>query len=67
MPKELIDVAEVARDFLMKSGYFLAQIEKTEFDADKKQWVLTFNVGLGAVKLKKVVVDDATGKVVSVE
>lgn len=67
MPKELIDVTEAARDFLMKSGYFLAQIEKTEFDADKKQWILTFNVGLGAAKLKKVVVDDATGKVVSID
>jgi hypothetical protein len=67
MPKELIDVTEAARDFLTKSGYFLAQIEKTEFDAGKKQWILTFNVGLSAVKLKKVVVDDATGKVVAIE
>ena len=67
MPKELIDVTEVGRDFLLKSGYFLAQLEKTEFDAEKNQWVLTFNVGLSVAKLKKVVISDSTGKVVAIE
>ncbi len=67
MPKELIDVTEAARDFLTKSGYFFAQLEKTDFDSGKKQWILTFNVGLAAAKLKKVVIDDATGKVVAIE
>jgi len=67
VPKELIDVTEAARDFLTKSGYFFFQLDKTDFDASKKQWILTFNVGLAVVKLKKVIVDDATGKVVAIE
>jgi hypothetical protein len=67
MPRELIDLAEAGRDFLTKSGYLFARLEKTDFDASKKQWVLTFDVGLSGVKLKKVVVDDATGKVVAIE
>jgi len=67
VPKELVDVTEVGREFLIKSGYFFAQLEKTDFDASKKQWVLTFNVGLAVGKLKKVVVDDTTGKVVAIE
>ncbi len=67
MPKELIDVTETGRDFLTKSGYMFAQLEKTDFDAGEKQWILTFNVGLAAAKLKKVVIDDATGKVVAIE
>jgi len=67
MPKELIDVTEAARDFLTKSGYFFFQLEKTDFDAVKKQWILTFNVNISAAKLKKVLVDDATGKVLAIE
>ncbi len=67
MPKELIDVTEAAKDFLMKSGYFFAQLEKTDFDGGQKRWILTFNVGLAAPKLKKVAIDDATGKVLSIE
>ncbi|MFI5098332.1 MAG: hypothetical protein ACHQT6_10200 [Candidatus Acidiferrales bacterium] len=67
MPKELIDVTEAARDFLTKSGYFFFQLEKTDFDASKKQWILTFNVNIAAAKLKKVLVDDATGKVLAIE
>ncbi|MFI5095040.1 MAG: hypothetical protein ACHQIK_16480 [Candidatus Acidiferrales bacterium] len=67
MPKELIDVTEAARDFLTKSGYFFFQLEKTDFDAAKKQWILTFNVNIAAAKLKKVLVDDATGKVLAIE
>ncbi len=67
MPKELIDVMEAARDFLTKSGYFFFQLERTEFDATKKQWILTFNVSISAAKLKKVLVDDATGKVLAIE
>ncbi len=67
MPKELIDVTEAGRDFLTKSGYFFVQLEKTDFDAAKKQWALTFNVSIAGPKLKKVIVDDATGKVVAIE
>ncbi len=67
MPKELTDVTEAARDFLTKSGYFFFQLEKTDFDAGKKQWILTFNVNIAAAKLKKVLVDDATGKVLAIE
>ena len=67
MPKELIDLAETGRDFLTRTGYFYARLEKTDFDAGKKQWILTFDVGLAAVKLKKVLIDDATGKVVAIE
>jgi hypothetical protein len=67
MPKELLDVTEVARDFLTKAGYFFAQLEKTEFDSAKNRWILTFNVSIAANKLKKILIDDATGKVVAIE
>jgi hypothetical protein len=65
--KDLISVTEIARDFLLKSGNIFSQLEKTEFDEGKKQWILTYNVGLSAQKLQKVVIDDATGKVLSFE
>jgi hypothetical protein len=67
VPKELIDVTEVAKDFLSKAGYLFTQLEKTDFDAALRQWILTFNVSIGPAKLKKVVLDDATGKVLSLE
>jgi hypothetical protein len=66
VPTELLSAAEIAREFLVKSGHAFARIDKAEFDEAKKQWNLQFDVGLASVKLKKIVVDDA-GKVVAVE
>jgi len=43
------------------------QLQKADFDAGKNQWKLTYDVGLSAVKLKTVVIDGATGKVVGFE
>jgi hypothetical protein len=63
----LVNVTEVARDFLAKSGYVFPQLEKADCDQGKQQWALTFNVSLGPAKLKKVVVDEATGQVVVFE
>jgi hypothetical protein len=67
VPTELINVTETARDFLTKSGYVFFQLQKADFDAGKNQWKLTYDVGLSAVKLKTVVIDGATGKVVAFE
>jgi hypothetical protein len=60
-----MSVTETAKEFLGKSGYLFAQLQKADFDAGKKQWNLVFNVGFTAEKLKRVVVDDTTGKVVA--
>lgn len=67
MPRTLVSATESARDFLAKSGYAFPQLEKVDFDQTKQQWTLTFNVGLGQPKLKKVVVDEASGQVVAFE
>lgn len=67
MPRTLVNVTEVARDFLAKSGYVFPQLEKAEFEQGKQQWGLTFNVGIGQVRLKKVVVDETSGQVVAFE
>ena len=67
MPTDLLAMAEVARDFLAKSGYLFAQLEKSEFDAEKKQWVLIFNVAISEKRLKKVVIDESTAKVIAFE
>jgi hypothetical protein len=67
VPTELLSAAEIARDFLVKAGHAFARLEKAEFDEAKGQWNLQFDVGLAVVKLKNIVVDDTTGKVVAVE
>jgi hypothetical protein len=64
MSQALIDCTEAAQDFLRKSGYVFAQLDKIDLDKDKQQWILVFNVGVATPESKKVVVDDATGKVV---
>jgi hypothetical protein len=67
MPRTLVSTTEAARDFLVKSGYLFPQLEKVDFDQSKQQWALTFNVGIGQPKLKKVVVDETSGQVVAFE
>ena len=67
VPTELLSVTEAAREFLAKSGYVFSQLQKAEFDAAKHQWNLVYDVGFTVEKIKKVVIDDATGKVVQFE
>lgn len=67
MPKTLMDVTETAQEFLRTSGYLFSYLDNIRLDQDKQQWILTFNVGVASPKLKKVVVDDATGQVVAFE
>ena len=67
MPTELMSVTETARDFLSKSGYAFFRLQKAELDAAKNQWNLVYDVGLTVEKIKKVVIDGATGKVVAFE
>jgi len=67
MPVELVSATETARDFLTRSGYAFFQLQDADFDAAKNQWSLTFDVGVAVTKLKKVVVDSSTGKVVGFE
>jgi hypothetical protein len=67
MPKTLIDVTEAAQEFLKTSGYVFTYLDKIQLDSDKRQWNLTFNVGVATPKTKTVVVDDESGKVVAFE
>lgn len=67
MPTELLSVTEKAREFLAKSGYAFAQLQKAEFDAVKNQWNLFYDVRITREKNKKVVIDDITGNVVRFE
>lgn len=67
MPKALIDVTEVAQEFLRTSGYLFSYLDKIQLDSQKQQWILVFNVGVAAPKSKTVIVDDNTGKVVGFE
>jgi hypothetical protein len=67
VPTELMSVTETARDFLTKSGYVFFRLQKAEFDAAKNQWNLVYDVGVSVEKIKRVVIDGATGKVVAFE
>ena len=67
MPSELLSVTERAKEFLEKSGHVFPRLEKSSFDKDTKQWSLVFDVGLGRKVLKTIVIDDASGKVLSIE
>jgi hypothetical protein len=67
MPRTLVSATEAAKDFLVKSGYSFPRLEKVDFGQTKRQWTLIFNVGLGEVKLKNVVVDEPSGQVVAFE
>jgi hypothetical protein len=64
VPTELLSVTEKAKEFLVSTGYAFFRLQKAEFDAAKNQWSLVYDVGLTTEKIKKVVIDDATGKVV---
>lgn len=67
MPTDLLSVTEIAEDFLTKSGYPFARLEKTYFDEPGRRWVLTFDVSLANPRLKDVVIGSDTGKVISFE
>ena len=67
VPTELLSVTEAARDFLAKSGYSFVRLEKADLNDAKHEWVLTFDVGLAAPKLKQVRIDANTGKVTAFE
>jgi hypothetical protein len=67
LPIELVTVTEIAKEFLIKAGNLFARLEKADFDKSKGQWVLTFDVGFTAPKIKKVIVDDSTKKVIAFE
>jgi hypothetical protein len=64
---ELLSVTEAAREFLAKSGYSFFRLQKAELDVAKNEWNLVYDVGISVEKIKKVVIDDATGKVVKFE
>ena len=68
MPKNLVAITEIAKDFLAKNaGYPFSQLENTEFDQETNQWMLTFDVSLGLKRKYRVVIDDLTGEVKSLE
>jgi hypothetical protein len=67
VPTELLSATEAASEFLTKSSYAFIRLQKAEFDAAKNQWNLVYDVGFTVEKIKKVVIDGATGKVVQFE
>lgn len=67
MPAELLSITERAKEFLQKSGHVFPRLEKSSFDKDSKQWRLVFDVGLAQKALKTVIIDDSSGKVLSIE
>ncbi len=60
-------VAEIAKQFIVKSGHSFARLEKADLDISSGQWRLIFDVGVTTVIKKTVVVDNSTGKVVGFE
>ena len=66
-PAELASVVEVAREFVINSGYMFSRLERANFDEGTKQWVVVFDVGISTQHLKVVKVDGTTGKVVAFE
>jgi hypothetical protein len=67
MPTELLSVTETARQFPTQAGYVFFKLQRADFDAAKRQWNLTYDVGVTSEKVKKVVIDDPSGKVVEFE
>lgn len=67
MPTELLSVAETASQFLTLAGYVFFKLQRADFDIAKRQWTLTYDVGVTSEKVKKVVIDDPSGKVVQFE
>ncbi len=67
MPADLLTVTENAKQFLVKSGYLFTMLEKAELDENKEQWRLTFNVAITEPKLKTVIIESSTGRVVGFE
>ncbi len=67
MPADLLTVTENAKQFLAKSGHLFPLLEKAELDENKKQWRLTFNVGISQPRPKTVIVESSTGTVVGFE
>jgi len=67
MTQDLLSMTETARDFLMKSGFLIAKLDKAQKVPDSNQWRLTFDVGISHTQYKTVVVDESLGKVVGLE
>lgn len=67
MPADLLPATEAAKEFLAKSGYPFARLDKAELKDIQRQWRLVFDVGVAKPLLKTVVLDSESGKVIGVE
>ena len=64
---EMEEAVERAASFLVKSGYPFYKLLAVKFDSSKKEWNVKFDVGAVMTKNATVIVDDATGRIISYE
>jgi hypothetical protein len=62
---DMEDAIDRATSFIAKSGYFIYKLASVKLDKTKNEWVLKFDVGAIMTTYITVVVDDATGRIVS--
>ena len=61
------EAVDKATSFLGKSGYQFFKLVSVKLDKTKNEWVVKFDVGAIVAVYSTVVVDDATGRIVSYE
>lgn len=61
------EAVDKATSFVAKSGYPTYKLLSVKLDKTKNEWVLKFDVGAFVYVYITVVIDDATGRIVSYE
>jgi len=64
---DMEEAVDRATSFMIKSGYSTYKLLSVKLDKAKNEWVLKFDVGAIMYVYVTVVVDDATGRIVSYE
>lgn len=57
----------IATKFLVESGYKSPKLDSATFNAEKSRWEVTYDIGYSIVKLRIVIIDDVSQKVIGFE
>lgn len=61
------EAVDKATSFLIKSGYPTYKLISVKLDKAKNEWVLKFDVGAFMYIYLTLIIDDATGRIISYE
>jgi predicted nucleotide-binding protein (sugar kinase/HSP70/actin superfamily) len=62
---DMEEVVDKTTSFIEKSGYSTFKLVSVKLDKETKEWVVKFDVGAFMTLMVTVIVDDATGRVIS--